>query len=153
MLQAVSDNLLDSFDWSDPSRRLICDGGSMRYGQMHALSGRLANAMASLGFGAGDRVAAQVQKSVAALALYLAALRVGAIFLPLNTGYTRRKLSFFIADAEPALIVCDPKAEAGIAGLSATRATVRTLDAAGRGSLTTLALTMPEDFATAHRTP
>jgi acyl-coenzyme A synthetase/AMP-(fatty) acid ligase len=62
---------------------------------------------------AGDRVAAQTEKSVPALVLYLATVRAGAVYLPLNTAYTLNELDYFISDAEPSLVVCDPsKAEA-----------------------------------------
>jgi len=117
---------------------------------MAALSGRLANALAALGVKPGDRVAVQAEKSVTGLALYLATLRAGAIFLPLNTAYTLSELGFFIADAAPALVVCDPQAAAGVAGI-AGGAAVRTLDAAGQGSLADLAATMPAAFATVAR--
>ena len=56
----------------------------------------------------GDRVAAQTEKSVPGLVLYLATVRAGAVYLPLNTAYTLNELEYFITDAEPSLVVCDP---------------------------------------------
>ena len=56
----------------------------------------------------GDRVAAQIEKSVAAIVLYLATVRAGGVFLPLNTGYTPAEVEYFLGDAEPAVFVCDP---------------------------------------------
>ncbi len=56
----------------------------------------------------GDRVAVQVEKSPEAIFLYLACLRAGAVFLPLNTAYTLAELGYFFGDAEPRLVVCDP---------------------------------------------
>ena len=56
----------------------------------------------------GDRVAVQIEKSVEALVLYLATVRAGAVYLPLNTAYTLHELEYFLGDAEPSLVVCDP---------------------------------------------
>ena len=58
----------------------------------------------------GDRVAAQVDKSVAAVALYLGTIRAGAVFLPLNTAYTARELEYFLNDARPTLFICQTQA-------------------------------------------
>jgi len=85
----------------------------------------------------GDRVAAQTEKSVAGLVLYLAAVRAGAAYLPLNTAYTLIELEYFITDAEPSLVVCDPSKVEGIGAIAAkVGAKVETLDANGKGSLT-----------------
>ena len=74
------------------------------YEDLILLSGRIANALVELGVNPGDRVAVQVEKSVEALILYLACLRAGAVYLPLNTAYTLAELEYFIGDAEPALV-------------------------------------------------
>ena len=72
----------------------------------------------------GDRVAVQVEKSVGNVCLYLAVLQVGAVYVPLNTGYTAAELAYFLADAEPKVVVCDPagarrrRAAGGGAGLA-----------------------------------
>jgi malonyl-CoA/methylmalonyl-CoA synthetase len=66
----------------------------------------LANLLASLELPAGARVAVQVEKSVEAMALYLATLRAGCVFLPLNTAYQKAEIEYFITDAEPAVVVC-----------------------------------------------
>src|SRR6202041_1621840 len=89
----------------------------------------------------------QVEKSVANLLLYLATIRSGAVYLPLNTAYTVAELAYFVGDAEPALIVCDPAARAGVEGV-AGGVRVETLDAAGEGSLTVLASSQPDVFET-----
>ena len=79
----------------------------------------------------GDRVAVQVEKTPEALVLYLACLRAGAVYLPLNTAYTLAELAYFIGDAEPRLIVCDPAKRAGLAAArgQASAPPVETLDA------------------------
>ncbi|PIY26446.1 MAG: malonyl-CoA synthase [Comamonadaceae bacterium CG_4_10_14_3_um_filter_60_75] len=66
----------------------------------------LANFLYSLDLAPGARVAAQVDKSVEALMLYLATLRAGYVFLPLNTAYQSAEVAYFIGDAEPAVVVC-----------------------------------------------
>jgi malonyl-CoA/methylmalonyl-CoA synthetase len=69
----------------------------------------LANLLQSLRLPAGARVAVQVDKSVEALMLYLATLRAGYVFLPLNTAYQSAEIAYFVGDAEPAVVVCAPK--------------------------------------------
>jgi malonyl-CoA/methylmalonyl-CoA synthetase len=95
-----------------------------------------AGALERLGVQKGDRVAAQVEKSVEAAALYLGALTIGAAFLPLNTAYQKGEIGYFLGDAEPALFVCDPKdlAVLGPVAAAAGVPAVRTLDAAGQGT-------------------
>ena len=69
----------------------------------------LANLLASLNLPAGARIAVQVEKSVEAMALYLATLRAGYVFLPLNTAYQSAEIEYFIGNAEPAVVVCSSK--------------------------------------------
>ncbi len=69
-------------------------------------SAMMANLLLSLGLPAGARVAVQVEKSVEAVALYLATLRAGLVFLPLNTAYQKSEIEYFVMDAEPAVVVC-----------------------------------------------
>lgn len=123
------------------------DGTVLSYGDYWELSGRLANVMAEHGVKRGDRVAVQVEKSIPALALFLASLRVGAIFLPLNTAYTVAELAYFIGDAEPSLIICDPSRLKAISELAPVR--VLTLDGRGNGSLHEAASRQPSSFADA----
>ncbi|HEX5698013.1 MAG TPA: malonyl-CoA synthase [Rhodoferax sp.] len=66
----------------------------------------LANYLQSLGLPEGSRVAVQVEKSVEALMLYLATLRAGFVFLPLNTAYQSAEIDYFLGNAEPAVVVC-----------------------------------------------
>nr|WP_297456683.1 malonyl-CoA synthase [uncultured Halomonas sp.] len=82
-----------------------------RYSHAQALasSEQLAAALISLGVAPGDRVAVQVDKSPEAILLYLACLRMGGVYLPLNTGYTAEEIGYFLGDAEPALFVCRPE--------------------------------------------
>lgn len=113
------------------------DGAQYNYGDLERQSAKAANALRELGLQPGDRVSVQIEKSVANLWLYMGVLRAGLVFHPLNTGYALEEMRFFLGDAEPGLLVCDPaksdayKAvceELGIAFLL-------TLDADGHGSL------------------
>lgn len=128
------------------------DGSRMSYGDLAAQSARFAHALGALGVKAGDRVAVQVEKSASMLMLYLACVRAGAIFLPLNNAYTLAELDYFVGDAEPALIVCDPSRREGVAAL-ARGAAVETLDGAGQGTLWTLAQGQAADYVDADRGP
>ncbi len=69
----------------------------------------LANLLASLNLPQGARVAVQVEKSVEAMMLYLATLRAGYVFLPLNTAYQSAEIEYFIGNAEPAVVVCSSR--------------------------------------------
>jgi malonyl-CoA/methylmalonyl-CoA synthetase len=129
------------------------DGRRISYGDLIAQSGQMANFIVSRGVKPGDRVAAQTEKSVPALVLYLACVRAGAVYLPLNTAYTLNELEYFIGDAEPSLVVCDPSKADGIGKLAAkVNAKVDTLDANGKGSLTDGAAKAGADFVTVART-
>ena len=98
------------------------------YRDLVARVSRAAGALADLGVKPGDRVVAQTEKTPQALALYLACLKVGAVYVPLNTAYTAAEMAYFLSDAEPALLVCDPSQEVESA------VPTETLDAGGGGS-------------------
>jgi malonyl-CoA/methylmalonyl-CoA synthetase len=106
------------------------NGQVWTYAGLEAEAARMAAALIDLGVKPGDRVAVQVEKSPAALFLYLATVRAGGVYLPLNTAYTLTEVSYFIGDAEPALIVCDPASEDGVRSIAGTARVVK-LDAAG----------------------
>ena len=72
-------------------------------------SARIANLLASLELPAGARVAAQTDKSVEALLLYLAVLRAGLVYLPLNTAYQAGEIEYFVGNAEPSVVVCSAR--------------------------------------------
>ncbi|MEM7570136.1 MAG: AMP-binding protein [Pseudomonadota bacterium] len=83
------------------------DGRQLRYEDIAALSARLAGVLCDRGVRPGDRVCVQVEKSAEALALYLACLRFGAVFVPMNTAYTAPEAAHIISDSDPALLVVD----------------------------------------------
>ncbi|WP_460448221.1 malonate--CoA ligase [Alsobacter sp. SYSU BS001988] len=125
------------------------DGRRFTYADMLELSARLAHGLTSRGVQTGDRVAVQVEKSAEAIMLYLACLRAGAVYLPLNTAYTLAELEYFIGDAEPRMVVASPRNGAALGELAARLgvAATETLGTSGDGSLMELARTMPADFA------
>ncbi|HYE39058.1 MAG TPA: AMP-binding protein, partial [Ramlibacter sp.] len=71
-------------------------------------SAMIANLLLGLGVEPGARIAVQVEKSVEAMMLYLATLRAGYVFLPLNTAYQKAEIEYFVGNAEPAVVVCSP---------------------------------------------
>jgi len=79
------------------------------WGDMERATAMLANLLASLKLPQGARIAVQVEKSVEAMLLYLATLRAGYVFLPLNTAYQSAEIEYFIGNAEPAVVVCSKK--------------------------------------------
>lgn len=87
-----------------PARGARCleteTGAVFSYGDVLDGSARYANALVRLGVSIGDRVAVQVEKSPEALLLYLACIRAGAVFLPLNPAYALREVEYFLEDAE-----------------------------------------------------
>jgi malonyl-CoA/methylmalonyl-CoA synthetase len=138
----------------DPARLAIetVDGQRISYGELIARAGQTANVLIERGVKIGDRVAAQTEKSVAGLVLYLAVVRAGAVYLPLNTAYTLNELEYFITDAEPSLVVCDPSKAEGIGAIARKAgAKVETLGADGRGSLTAAAAKANAEFETVGR--
>ncbi len=94
---------------SDPNAPcfILPNRDALSYGGLHEGVARVAGLVKARGVTAGDRVVAQTAKSIEAVMLYLATLKLGAIFTPLNTAYTAAELDYFIADAEPRLVVRD----------------------------------------------
>jgi malonyl-CoA/methylmalonyl-CoA synthetase len=86
--------------------------------ELDETSARIANLIDSLALPPGARVAAQTEKSVEALILYLAVLRTGRVYLPLNTAYQPTEIDYFMKDAEPALVVCSGKALDSVAAIA-----------------------------------
>jgi len=92
-------------------------------------SARMANALTDFGVAPGDRVVAQVQKSMDAVMLYLGCVRAGAVFMPLNTGYTLGEVEYFLDDATPAVFICEPEKQTSYGALTQQRSIkLKTLD-------------------------
>jgi malonyl-CoA/methylmalonyl-CoA synthetase len=119
-------------DRSRPAFTML-DGAQLSYAELEAGAGRLATLLKARGVSPGDRVAVQAPKSLEAVMLYLAVLKVGAVLLPLNTAYTKAEVDYFVADAEPALFATDA------AALAAEAASLAPLDVARETAATDLA--------------
>ncbi|SPJ26946.1 malonate--CoA ligase [Falsiruegeria mediterranea] len=113
-------------------------GETVSFGALFAGAERMAAALVSCGVEPGDRVAVQVAKTIQAIELYLGTVMAGGIFLPLNTAYTGPEVAYFVGDASPRVVVCDPDRLDEISTISG-EAKVLTLNAAGQGSLRDLA--------------
>ncbi|GGE58810.1 AMP-binding protein [Nesterenkonia cremea] len=110
-------------------------GRKVTYDQTLQTSQRIAAKLVGDGVRPGDRVAMQVEKSPEAVALYLATLQIGGIFLPLNTAYTGAEMDYFVDDAAPKVLVCDPSAAAQHTHRSSTGLMVETLGTEQDGTL------------------
>ena len=121
------------------------DGRVLRYGEVGQRSGKVLSVLQRHGVTQGDRVVVQVDKSIEAVVLYLACLRAGAIYIPLNTAYTPSEVRYFLDNATPRLFVCAPgKREAMTAVADAAGvASVLSLGANGDGELSDAATEAP----------
>ena len=129
------------------------EGHSMTFGDLDRESARLSAYLQSLGCEGGARVSVQVEKSPQALCLYLACLRAGLVFHPLNTGYKASELSYFLSNAEPSVVVCDSNDQAMMQSLCADNQVphLLTLNGDGSGSLTEQAAGCEPDYSIAHK--
>jgi malonyl-CoA/methylmalonyl-CoA synthetase len=139
---------------SNTSPFLDCDDGqSQSYAEFIKRAAQIAHVLQAAGVKAGDRVVVQAPKTRETVALYAACVQAGAVYLPLNNAYTLDEVSYFVGDAKPAVIVCDPKDATMLADLAQTHAaTLLTLGTEG-GTLSSTADAKPTDFATVERAP
>ena len=139
---AANGNLYAQFQKNFPTdldQELLTDidGCCISYRKVDDFSARVANILLQMGAKRGDRVTVQVEKSIENLYLYLGCLRAGLIYHPLNTAYTASELTYFLADAEPTIAVCDSSVVHTFQSSMPTGAVkaLLTLDADGSGSL------------------
>ncbi|HKQ44074.1 MAG TPA: malonyl-CoA synthase [Rhizomicrobium sp.] len=151
----MADNLFQRFlaNVADPDRAFLLGPAPISFRDSFAAAGRLAQVLVRHGVAPGDRVAVQVEKSPQALFLYLACLRAGAVYLPLNTAYTPHELTYFVGDAEPRLLVCAEKNQAKIAAALPDTELLTLSDDGLSGSLAEQALSAPPDFRDAPMSP
>jgi len=121
---------------------------TITFAELDALAARYARTLAALGAVKGDRVAVQVEKSPEALGLYLACLRAGFMYVPMNPAYRSGEVAWILESAEPRIFVCDPARQDELWPLAqkAGVAHVLTLDAEARGSFAERAAGEPADF-------
>ena len=131
------------------------DGFTLRYDQVLGIVGRFANTLVALGVKPGDRVMVQAEKSITSVCIYLATLKVGAVYNPLNTAYTTAELDYFITDAEPAILLVSKAAKPSLAALPAAKGirAIETLEADGTGSILDLAFKQGDVHRTVPRAP
>ena len=134
---------------------LLCTGRdrSYRYADIDKRSARLARYLTDLGASPGDRISVQVEKSPESLCLYLACLRAGLVFHPLNMGYKSGELEYFLGNAEPTVVICDALNEDTIRPITNAAGIdhLLTLNADGGGTLADNASQLSAEFATLHR--
>jgi len=135
-------NLFEAFLAAFPAdlSRVLMETGEgevLTYAQLLAESARIANLLTELGGVPGDRVTVQIDKSPTALCLYLACLRSGLVYHPLNTAYQASELAYFLADAQPRIVVCGKANHVLFTSLmhSSGAGHLLTLEADGSGSL------------------
>jgi malonyl-CoA/methylmalonyl-CoA synthetase len=128
------------------------DGRRITYRELNAQSARVANLLQSVGAKPGDRVAAQVEKSVEAVFLYLGCIRAGCVFLPLNPAYQAGELTHLIGDAQPTVLVVRPQGSEMCRKVAAEAGVAQVLELAddGTGEFLDLLVSQPEDFRTVH---
>lgn len=114
--KTMKKNIYSVFESHFPKNSSSCfietlNGINYSYANLEQESARLANFLTNAGVKQGDRVAVQVDKSPQVIFLYMACLRAGFVYLPLNTAYTESELSYFVEDAEPSAVICRPPSE------------------------------------------
>ena len=116
---------------------LINESKKLSYIEFHELVNKISNYLIEINLSPGDRVAVQAEKNIIQLALYVATIKAGGVYLPLNTGYTLNELEYFFDDAKPKVIVVDDKIQSKIDGRASTSsASILTLNLDESGSLT-----------------
>ena len=100
---------IESISSADPDRAWleIARGATITYQMLHDDIVTMAAQLSGAGIKPGDRIAACLEKSPEAVILYFACLWIGAIYMPLNTGYTPSEIAYFLEDAEPVMFVGD----------------------------------------------
>jgi malonyl-CoA/methylmalonyl-CoA synthetase len=145
----------DPTDWIEetqrrPDRMFLTtpDGRNFSYAALHEQSGSIAGALQHRGVKSGDRVAVQVDKSAEAVFLYVACLRLGAVFVPINTANTPNEVEYYLRDSQPRVAVIRPQDLVSTEPLArqAKVACLETLGADGTGSLALLAGESAADF-------
>jgi malonyl-CoA/methylmalonyl-CoA synthetase len=118
---------------ANPERSFLVVEGKvlLTYSALLSETARAAAWLASIGVKPGERALVQVHKSPAAVILYLACLRAGVVFIPLNTAYQESELAYFLSDAEPALLAASPGLPGASVAFDGARAVISgSLDAA-----------------------
>lgn len=97
-----------SRDYPDRLFLRVPAGRRISYANLQEESGRVASALRFRGVVSGDRVAVRVEKSAEAVILYIACLRLGAAFVPINTACSPNEVEYFLADSQPRVAILEP---------------------------------------------
>lgn len=152
MANPLYDQLFGVHAGQDTPFLYLSSGQVWTHAQFVGRAAQMAHVITRSGLAPGDRLAAKVEKSPEALALYAACAQAGVVFLPLNTGYTGAELSYFIENSGARLVVCDGAKEAEVRVLAEQfGATLLTLNADGSGTLTDRADAEPSIYDTVAR--
>lgn len=153
-------NLYALFESRFPQDRTACciethDGLYYSWNDLDRATAKIANLLTGLNLPKGSRVAVQVEKSPEALMLYLATIRAGYVYLPLNTAYRAAEMEYFIGNAEPAVVVCTPENFGWVSQIAFKTGTkhVFTLSDHRQGSLLVRATHQSNRFETVERKP
>ena len=153
-------NLYALFESHFPEDRTACciethDGLYYSWNDLDRATAKMANLLAGLGLPRNARIAVQVEKSPEALMLYLATIRAGYVYLPLNTAYRAAEIEYFTENAEPAVVVCSPQNFGWVSQIAFKCGTqhVFTLGEDRQGSLLTRAALQSNSFDTVEKQP
>src|SRR5258705_4348499 len=92
-------------------------GETVSFGELEARSNRVAHALLARGFRKGDRLCVYLANRIELIDLYLACIKLGVIFVPLNILYREREIAHITTDAEPReVITADNLASLGARG-------------------------------------
>lgn len=130
----------------------LADGTTVSHNDYLQLAAQYAHVFTQLGVKPGDRVAVQIGKSPQALAVYVACVQAGIVFLPLNTAYTPDEVSYFVENSGARVLLCDGKRSEALEPVAeATGAILETMNHDGNGTFAMQAEAMPSAFATVDR--
>jgi len=153
-------NLYALFESRFPADRTACciethDGLYYSWNDLDRATAKIANLLAGLGLPKDARVAVQVEKSPEALMLYLATIRAGYVYLPLNTAYRAAEIEYFVENAEPSVVVCSPQNFGWVSQIAFKCGTkhVFTLGDDRQGSLLARAALQSNSFNTVEKQP
>ena len=152
MTNPLFDALFGDHVGKDTPFLYLPNGETLTHDRFLRLAAQYANAFTAAGLQPGDRVAAQVEKSHFALAVYAACVQAGLVFLPLNTGYTVEELSYFIEDSGASTVICKSDRREALNPIASEHgAMLETLEEDGSGSLSEKAAEASETFETVDR--
>ena len=137
---------------TSPNIFLINENKETSYLEFHEIVNQISNYLIDINLLPGDRVAIQAEKNVIQLATYVATIKAGGVYLPLNTGYTLSELEYFFNDAKPKVIIVDDKIQNEIKNLvSYSSVSILSLNLDETGSLIEQIKKYPKKFQSIKR--